>query len=116
MALVEHGSCRDLSPWRAGQSGNKIEDVKTKIVLVLTVAVFGASSRAVSYEAKVQIYDASAAVTTNKGTELMKKGDYEAARQYYDAAIRHDPKEWPAYFDRGILYARQRKWELARQD
>jgi hypothetical protein len=34
------------------------------------------------------MYDHSAGVTMNKGIELMKKGDYEAARQYYDAAIR----------------------------
>jgi tetratricopeptide (TPR) repeat protein len=36
----------------------------------------------------IQMYDGSAAVTMNKGIELLKKGDYEGARQYYDAAIR----------------------------
>jgi tetratricopeptide (TPR) repeat protein len=30
-----------------------------------------------------------------KGNDSRKNGDYEQARQYYDAAIALDPKEWP---------------------
>lgn len=75
-------------PWSLGLAlpsrGNKIEDVKSKTALVLALAVAAGTTQPSA--AQIHIYDYSAAATANKGTELMKKGDYEAARQYYDAA------------------------------
>jgi tetratricopeptide (TPR) repeat protein len=100
----------------AGKAGNKIEDVKIKIVLSLGLALFAVCTKAMSYEVKVPMYDATAAVTAKKGNELLKKGDYEAARQYYDAAIRRDPKEWPAYFNRAEVFMHEGKWSLALKD
>jgi tetratricopeptide (TPR) repeat protein len=90
--------------------------VKIKIVLALALAFSAGTTQVSAADVKVQMYDYSAGVTSNKGTELTKKGDYEAARQYYDAAIRRAPKEWPPYYNRALVYARERKWELARQD
>jgi tetratricopeptide (TPR) repeat protein len=52
----------------------------------------------------------------NKGVELADKGDYEKARQYYDAAIGQDPKAWPLYLNRANLFVHQRKFDLAIQD
>lgn len=52
----------------------------------------------------------------NKGVELADKGDYDKARQLYDAAIAQDPKAWPLYLDRSNVFVHQRKLELAIQD
>jgi hypothetical protein len=38
------------------------------------------------------MYDDSAGQTMTKGTELAESENYEKARQYFDAAIRRDPK------------------------
>jgi tetratricopeptide (TPR) repeat protein len=54
--------------------------------------------------------------TMNKGVELADKGDYDKARQLYDAAIAQDPKAWPLYLDRSNVFVHQRKLELAIQD
>ena len=60
--------------------------------------------------------DLSTAMTVGKGNELLKKRDYEQARQFYDAAIGRDPTAWGPYVPRAIMFARQRKWDLAIQD
>jgi tetratricopeptide (TPR) repeat protein len=52
----------------------------------------------------------------NKGVELADKGDYDKARQLYDAAIGQDPKAWPLYLDRANVFVHQRKFDLAIQD
>lgn len=52
----------------------------------------------------------------NKGSQLLEKGDLQGAKQNLDAAIRADPKMWPAYLDRAQVFARESKWELALQD
>lgn len=64
----------------------------------------------------VGVYDASTAVTINKGTEMLNKGDYEKARQYYDAAIIREPRSWAGYFNRSYVFIHQQKWDLALQD
>jgi tetratricopeptide (TPR) repeat protein len=62
------------------------------------------------------MYDNSTGQTMTRGTDLSEGKDYEKARQYYDAAIGRDPKEWAPYFCRGIVFAHQQKWALAAQD
>jgi tetratricopeptide (TPR) repeat protein len=62
------------------------------------------------------MYDDSAGQTMTKGTELAESENYEKARQYFDAAIRRDPKEWPPYFCRALVFGHQQKWALAAQD
>ena len=52
----------------------------------------------------------------NKGVELAHKGEYEKARQYFDAAIGQDPKAWPLYLNRANVFVHQRKFDLAIQD
>jgi tetratricopeptide (TPR) repeat protein len=52
----------------------------------------------------------------NNGVELADKGEYEKARQYYDAAIAQDPKAWPLYLDRANVFVHERKFDLAIQD
>jgi tetratricopeptide (TPR) repeat protein len=51
-----------------------------------------------------------------RGAQLLQKDDLKGARQNLDAAIRADPKMWPAYFDRAQVFAQEGKWELALQD
>lgn len=46
----------------------------------------------------------------------MKKGEYEEACKYYDAAIRRDPTMWPVYYSRASVLMKQKKWESAVQD
>ena len=58
----------------------------------------------------------STAKTVGKGNELLKRRDYEKARQYYDAAIVQDPTAWGAYVNRAVVFIHQRKWDLAIQD
>lgn len=50
------------------------------------------------------------------GTEALESKEYEKARQYFDAAIGRDPKEWPPYFSRALVFGHQQKWALAAQD
>ena len=52
----------------------------------------------------------------NNGVELAHKGEYEKARQYFDAAIGQDPKAWPLYLNRANIFVHQRKFDLAVQD
>jgi tetratricopeptide (TPR) repeat protein len=60
--------------------------------------------------------DLSTAMTVGKGNEFAKKGDYDKARQYYDAAIGRDPTAYGPYVPRAIVFIHQRKWDLALQD
>jgi tetratricopeptide (TPR) repeat protein len=59
-------------------------------------------------------------VTTGRfigqGNQYLDKRDYEKARQYYDAAIAHEPTAWGPYINRAVVYINQRKWDLAIQD
>ena len=74
------------------------------------------SDEALSKRGFVGMNYPSVGVTMNKGNELANKGEYEKARQYYDAAIGQDPKAWPLYFNRADVFTNQRKWDLAIQD
>jgi tetratricopeptide (TPR) repeat protein len=51
-----------------------------------------------------------------QGNRLLDKRDYQKARQYYDAAIAHEPTAWGPYVNRALVFIRQRKWDLALQD
>jgi len=57
-----------------------------------------------------------AVVYLNRGTELLEKGDRQAARANFEAALRVDPTIWPAYLNRAQIFAHEGKWELALQD
>ena len=39
-----------------------------------------------------------------KGNDYLKRGDYQKAIEQYDEAIRLDPQDTIAYYNRGILY------------
>jgi len=97
--------------------------MKTKLGLLIVTALIGSTVRVQSHETLhmgrrwlVQMYDNSAGQTMTKGTELLESGNYEKARQYFDTAIRGDPKEWPPYFSRALVFAHEQKWALAAQD
>jgi tetratricopeptide (TPR) repeat protein len=97
--------------------------MKTKLGLLIVIALIGSTVRVQSDETLnlgrrwlVQMYDDSAGQTMTKGTELAESENYEKARQYFDAAIRRDPKEWPPYFSRALVFAHEQKWALAAQD
>ena len=64
----------------------------------------------------VDMYDRAAGITMTNGTEALESKEYEKARQYFDAAIGRDPKEWPPYFSRALVFADEQKWALAAQD
>lgn len=52
----------------------------------------------------------------NRGSKLLEADDLKGARANFDAAIREDPDNWPAFLDRAIVSAREGKWQLALQD
>ena len=61
-------------------------------------------------------FNHDAIVYLNRGVALAEKGDLRGARQNYDAAIKDDPKIWPAYLNRAVILAGEGKWEAALQD
>ena len=61
-------------------------------------------------------FNGDAVVYLNRGSDLLEKGDTQGARKNFEAAIRADPKMWPAYLNRALIFAREGKWELALQD
>ncbi len=61
-------------------------------------------------------FNSSAVIYVNRGSDLLEKGDLQGARQNFDAALRADPRIWPAYLDRAYVFLRQNKWEFALQD
>jgi tetratricopeptide (TPR) repeat protein len=61
-------------------------------------------------------WNVTAAKYVSQGSASVEKGDYENARQNFDAAIRAEPDLWVAYYDRAALFAAQKKWALARED
>jgi tetratricopeptide (TPR) repeat protein len=60
--------------------------------------------------------DAATGKFIGQGNEYLKKRDYEKARQYYDAAIAHEPTAWGPYMNRAVVLIHQQKWDLALQD
>ena len=87
------------------------------------VAIFSSAVRVQSNESLylgrrwlVGMYDTSAGITMSNGADAVDAKDYEKARQYYDAAIARDPKEWPPYMARAFVLGHQQKWALAAQD
>jgi Tfp pilus assembly protein PilF len=93
------------------------------LILLIVAAFIGSAVRVQSHETLhlkrrwlVDMYDRSAGITMTNGTEALESKDYRKARQYCDAAIGRDPKEWAPYFCRGIVFAHQQKWALAAQD
>ena len=57
-----------------------------------------------------------ATIYLNRGSALLEKGDTSGARQNYEAAIKNDPKIWPAYLNLAVILADEGKWEAALQD
>jgi tetratricopeptide (TPR) repeat protein len=96
--------------------------LKTKYALSIIVIVAGNAIRTQADEASptrrafAQLNYPSLGATMNKGVELADKGDYDKARQLYDAAIAQDPKAWPLYLNRCNVFVHQRKFDLAIQD
>jgi tetratricopeptide (TPR) repeat protein len=52
----------------------------------------------------------------SKASDQLKNGDISGAKQNVDAALRIDPKLWPALFVRAQIYRSEGKYELAIQD
>src|ERR1043165_8234037 len=96
--------------------------LKIKYVLSIIAVLAGNTVQIQADEASptrrafAQLNYQSVSVTMNKGVELADKGDYEKARQYFDAAIGQDPKAWPIYLNRANVFVHQRKFDLAIQD
>ncbi len=57
-----------------------------------------------------------ATIYLNGGSALLEKGDTNGARQNYEAAIKNDPKIWPAYLNLAVILAGEGKWEATLQD
>ena len=60
--------------------------------------------------------DGSAVEALHQGNQLIKKGDYDGALKYFNAAIARDPKGWESYYSRASVFIHQQKWELALND
>ena len=96
--------------------------LKTKCLLSVIAVLAGnaiqteADEASPTRQAFAQLNYQSVGTTMNKGVELAGKGDYEKARQLFDAAIGQDPKAWPLYLNRSNVFVHQRKFDLAIQD
>ena len=77
------------------------------MVLVGSVLHVQADEASPTRRAFAQLNYPSLGRTMNKGVELVDKGDYEKARQFFDAAIAQDPKAWPLYLNRVNVFAHQ---------
>jgi tetratricopeptide (TPR) repeat protein len=53
---------------------------------------------------------------SNKAEKQLENGDVAGAKHNVDAALRADPKYWPALYQRAEIFAMQEKYELAIQD
>jgi tetratricopeptide (TPR) repeat protein len=80
------------------------------------VVVAALATNVIWLQASPVFNDLSTATTVGKGNEQLKKGDYEKARRYYDAAIGQAPSAWGPYFTRAIALMHEGKWDLAIQD
>ena len=49
-------------------------------------------------------------------SDQLRNGDIAGAKRNVDAALRIDPRLWPALYDRAQIFRRQGKYELAIQD
>jgi Tfp pilus assembly protein PilF len=49
-------------------------------------------------------------------SDQLRNGDIAGAKRNVDAALRIDPRLWPALYDRAQIFRRQDKYELAIQD
>ncbi len=96
--------------------------MKAKYALSIIAIVAGNAIQIQADEASptgrafAQLNYRSLGTTMNKGVELAGKGDYDKARQLFDAAIAQDPKAWPLYLNRSNVFVHQRKFDLAIQD
>jgi tetratricopeptide (TPR) repeat protein len=92
------GRASDLLDCRLRIWKYNLRPLKAKYALSLIAALAGSVVRLQADEASptrrafVQLNYRSLGVTMNNGVELADKGEYEKARQYYDAAIGQDPK------------------------
>ena len=90
--------------FRAVGPGNNIGGVKSKYAWgVIIVAVMMGATRLRAGDLFVAGDAAAATISNNKGLDLVKRGEYAKARQYYDAAIAQSPKDWVAYLNRAEL-------------
>src|ERR671937_2067344 len=96
--------------------------MKTELILVIIAALTSNAVRVQADETfpdvtwRVQMFDFSAGEAMTRGSEFLKRRDCEKARQYYEAAIARDPKEWPPHFARASALQCQRQWALAAQE
>lgn len=64
----------------------------------------------------VSRWDWAAVKFDEQAEKDLQNGDFKAARQNIDEAIRRGPDYWPAYYDRARLFAVEGKWEPALRD
>ena len=62
------------------------------------------------------VVNGNATVLTNRGIQLLAKGDHTNARRFFDAAIRADPGSYILYYNRGIYFQAMHQWQPALQD
>jgi tetratricopeptide (TPR) repeat protein len=62
------------------------------------------------------VHGGKASYYDSYGFNLVEKGDYEGAKRCFTEAIRIDPYRWSAYYNRSLMYARQKNWAAALQD
>ncbi|HEY3664041.1 MAG TPA: tetratricopeptide repeat protein [Chthoniobacterales bacterium] len=84
-------------------------------VLFCAIAVSASADKKDKFVVNTR-FSHDAVVYLNRGTEQLEKGNTQAARQNYEAAIKVDPKIWPAYLNLAQILAHEGKWEQALQD
>src|ERR1051325_7297008 len=82
------------------------------LVIVLCLAAISVKAA----DIWVETIDPSYGITSNRGRDAEKKGDYEKALQYYTTSIHIAPREWATYYNRARIYILQKKWNLALED
>jgi tetratricopeptide (TPR) repeat protein len=91
--------------------------MKKCFLLTLLIVATGTLRQLQARDVVLTVANAPAAVaSTNKGSELARKGDYNGAIRYYDAAVKFDPRMYLAIYSRGLAYMAERKYERAMAD
>ena len=91
--------------------------MKTCSLLLLLLLVIGSARELQGRDAVIQVGNLPGAVAaSNQAYDQLKKGDLDGAIRSYSTAFKIDPRMYVAIYERGTIYMRQHKWELAIAD